>query len=55
MIDNVENLFVEFESERFNEDLNKNNYYVFNYFICSDDFFSGVVLEKILLVKKYKM
>lgn len=54
MTDNAENSFVELESERLNEDLNKNNHYVLNYFICSDDFPSGAALEKILSVKKYK-
>lgn len=47
MKDNAENSFVELESERLNEDLNKNNHYVLNYFICSDDFPSGAALEKI--------
>lgn len=55
MTDNAENSFVELESERRNEDLNKNNHYVLNYFICSDDFPSGAALENILSVKKYKM
>lgn len=55
MTDNAENSFLELESERLNEDLNKNNHYVLNYFICSDDFPSGAALEKILSVKKYKM
>ena len=30
MTDNAENSFVELESERLNEDLNKNNHYVLN-------------------------
>lgn len=55
MTDNAENSFVELESERLNEDLNKNNRYVLNYFIFSDDFPSGAALEKTLSMKKNKM